>query len=103
MKGTLHWVSATENTPIEVRQYDRLFTVESPDAEKDVDFLQFVNPDSLELKQGFGEPSLKEAKVEDKFQFQRIGYFALDRDTTAEKLVFNRTVTLKDTWAKVNK
>lgn len=103
VKGTLHWVSATENTPIEVRQYDRLFTVEAPDAEKDVDFLQFVNNDSLEVKQGFAEPSLTEAKPEDKFQFQRIGYFALDRDTTAEKLVFNRTVTLKDTWAKVNK
>lgn len=103
VKGTLHWVSATENTPIEVRQYDRLFTVEAPDAEKDVDFLQFVNNDSLEIKQGFGEPSLTEAKPEDQFQFQRIGYFALDRDSSTEKLVFNRTVTLKDTWAKVNK
>ncbi|TGN29385.1 glutamine--tRNA ligase/YqeY domain fusion protein [Empedobacter tilapiae] len=103
VKGTLHWVSATENIPIEVREYDRLFTVESPDAEKDVDFLQFVNPNSLTIKQGFAEPALKEAKVEDKFQFQRIGYFALDRDSSKEKLIFNRTVTLKDTWAKVNK
>lgn len=103
VKGTLHWVSATENIPIEVREYDRLFTVESPDAEKDVDFLQFVNPNSLTVKQGFAEPALKEAKVEDKFQFQRIGYFALDKDSTADKLVFNRTVTLKDTWAKINK
>ncbi|MGU9938514.1 glutamine--tRNA ligase/YqeY domain fusion protein [Empedobacter brevis] len=103
VKGTLHWVSATENIPIEVREYDRLFTVESPDAEKDVDFLQFVNPNSLTIKEGFAEPALKDAKVEDKFQFQRIGYFALDRDSSAEKLIFNRTVTLKDTWAKVNK
>lgn len=103
VKGTLHWVSATENISVEVREYDRLFTVESPDAEKDVDFLQFVNPNSLTVKEGFAEPALKEAKVEDKFQFQRIGYFALDRDSSAEKLIFNRTVTLKDTWAKVNK
>ncbi|MDH1882852.1 glutamine--tRNA ligase/YqeY domain fusion protein [Empedobacter sp. GD03797] len=103
VKGTLHWVSATENIPIEVREYDRLFTVESPDSEKDVDFLQFVNPNSLTVKEGFAEPALKEAKVEDKFQFQRIGYFALDRDSSTEKLIFNRTVTLKDTWAKVNK
>lgn len=103
VKGTLHWVSATENIPIEVREYDRLFTVESPDAEKDIDFLQFVNPNSLTVKEGFAEPALKEAKVEDKFQFQRIGYFALDRDSSTEKLIFNRTVTLKDTWAKVNK
>ncbi|WP_312556369.1 glutamine--tRNA ligase/YqeY domain fusion protein [Empedobacter brevis] len=103
VKGTLHWVSATENLPIEVREYDRLFTVESPDAEKDVDFLQFINPNSLTVKNGFAEPALKDAKIEDKFQFQRIGYFALDRDSSAEKLIFNRTVTLKDTWAKVNK
>lgn len=103
VKGTLHWVSATENKPIEVRLYDRLFTVEAPDAEKDVDFLQFINPNSLEVKQGFAEPSLANAKVEDKFQFQRIGYFALDKDSTADRLVFNRTVTLKDTWAKINK
>ncbi|MBF0597002.1 glutamine--tRNA ligase/YqeY domain fusion protein [Faecalibacter rhinopitheci] len=103
VKGTLHWVSATENIPVEVREYDRLFTVEAPDAEKDVDFLQYVNPNSLTVKQGFAEPALKDAKVEDKFQFQRIGYFALDKDSTEEKLVFNRTVTLKDTWAKINK
>ena len=103
VKGTLHWVSATENIPVEVREYDRLFTVESPDAEKDVDFLQFVNKDSLNVKNGFAEPALKEAKVEDKFQFQRIGYFALDKDSTSEKLVFNRTVTLRDAWVKANK
>jgi len=101
VKGTLHWVSATENIPIEVRLYDRLFTVESPD-ESD-DFLQFFNPDSMKVVQGFAEPSLKNAQPEDKFQFQRIGYFAMDRDSNDEKWVFNRTVGLRDTWAKEQK
>lgn len=103
VKGTLHWVSATENIPIEVRLYDRLFTEESPDEAGDGDFLQFVNPDSMEIVHGFAEPALKEAKVEDKFQFQRLGYFTLDRDTTSDKYVFNRTVGLRDTWAKEQK
>ena len=103
VKGTLHWVSATENIPIEVRLYDRLFTVESPDEAGDGDFLQFVNPDSMKVVQGFAEPSLRNAKPEDKFQFQRIGYFAVDRDSTDEKCVFNRTVGLRDTWAKEQK
>lgn len=103
VKGTLHWVSATENIPIEVRLYDRLFTVESPDEAGDGDFLQFVNPDSMKVVQGFAEPSLKNAKPEDKFQFQRIGYFAMDRDSTDVKWVFNRTVGLRDTWAKEQK
>lgn len=103
VKGTLHWVSATENIPIEVRLYDRLFTVESPDEAGDGDFLQFVNPDSMKVVQGFAEPSLRNAKPEDKFQFQRIGYFAMDRDSTDEKWVFNRTVGLRDTWAKEQK
>ncbi len=103
VKGTLHWVSATENIPIEVRLYDRLFTVESPDEAGDGDFLQFVNPDSMKIVHGFAEPSLKNAKPEDKFQFQRIGYFTLDKDSTSENYVFNRTVTLRDTWAKRQK
>ena len=103
VKGTLHWVSATENIPIEVRLYDRLFTVESPDEAGDGDFLQFVNPDSVKIVQGFAEHTLKDAKVEDKFQFQRLGYFTLDKDTTPEKYVFNRTVGLRDTWAKEQK
>ncbi|MFA7446857.1 MAG: glutamine--tRNA ligase/YqeY domain fusion protein [Weeksellaceae bacterium] len=103
VKGTLHWVSATENLPIEVRLYDRLFTVESPDEAGDGDFLQFVNPDSVKIVQGFAEHTLKDAKVEDKFQFQRLGYFTLDKDTTPEKYVFNRTVGLRDTWAKEQK
>ena len=101
VKGTLHWVSATENLPVEVRLYDRLFTVESPD-ESD-DFLEFINPDSMKVVQGFAEPSLRSAQPEDKFQFQRIGYFAMDKDSSREKFVFNRTVTLRDTWAKEQK
>ena len=98
VKGTLHWVSAQHALPIEVRVYDRLFTHEQPDAEKETDFMEFVNKDSLKLIQGFAEPSLKNAKVEDHYQFQRIGYFTLDKDSTDDKLVFNRTVTLKDSF-----
>lgn len=98
VKGTLHWVSAKHALPIEVRVYDRLFTHEQPDAEKETDFMEFVNKDSLKIIQGFSEPSLKNAKVEDHYQFQRIGYFTLDKDSTDEKLVFNRTVTLKDSF-----
>ena len=98
VKGTLHWVSAQHALPIEVRVYDRLFTHEQPDAEKEIDFMEFVNRDSLKLIHGFAEPSLKNAKVEDHYQFQRIGYFTLDKDSTEEKLVFNRTVTLKDSF-----
>lgn len=103
VKGTLHWVSATDNLPIEVRLYDRLFTVESPDNEGDGDFLQFINPNSMKVVHGFGEPSLKNAKVEDKFQFQRLGYFTLDKDSIPDHFVFNKTVGLKDTWAKEQK
>lgn len=103
VKGTLHWVSATENLPIEVRLYDRLFTVESPEEEGDGDFLQFINPNSMEVVQGFAEPALKDAKLDDRFQFQRIGYFTLDKDSTPEHFIFNRTVGLRDTWAKEQK
>ena len=98
VKGTLHWVSVAHAAKVEVRLYDRLFMVEDPSADKEKDFLDFVNPNSLELIEAFVEPSLKEAKVEDKFQFQRMGYFCVDKDSTAEKLVFNRTVTLRDSW-----
>lgn len=103
VKGTLHWVSATENLPIEVRLYDRLFTVESPDEAEDGNFLQFINPNSMKVVHGFGEPSLKDSKPEDKFQFQRIGYFTLDKDSTPDRFIFNRTVGLRDTWAKEQK
>ncbi len=101
VKGTLHWVSVQHALEAEVRIYDRLFLDESPDTHKDRDFMEFVNPDSLKIIKGFLEPSLKNAKVEDRVQFQRLGYFCVDPDSTAEKLVFNRTVTLRDTWAKI--
>ena len=101
VKGTLHWVSTTHALEAEVRLYDRLFTDATPDGHKDKDFMDFVNPDSLEKVTGYLEPSLKDAKPGDRFQFQRLGYFNVDLDSTAENLVFNRTVTLRDTWAKI--
>ena len=96
VKGTLHWVSANHALPVEVRIYDRLFTTPQPDAEKETDFMEFINPESLKIVQGFAEPSLMNAEVGKPYQFQRIGYFTKDPDSTEEKLVFNRTVTLKD-------
>ena len=101
VKGTLHWVSIKHAVKAEVRLYDRLFTDETPDAHKDKDFMEFVNPDSLKIITGFVEPSLAEAKIGANFQFQRIGYFNVDLDSTAEKLVFNKTVGLRDSWAKI--
>lgn len=98
VKGTLHWVSAKHAIPVDVRIYDRLFTTPQPDAEKETDFMQFINPESLKTVQGFAEPSLKNAEIGHPYQFQRIGYFTKDRDSTDEKLVFNRTVTLKDSF-----
>ncbi|MPT30075.1 MAG: glutamine--tRNA ligase/YqeY domain fusion protein [Chryseobacterium sp.] len=96
VKGTLHWVSAKHALPIEIRTYERLFTTEQPDAEKEVDFMDFINPQSLRITYGFAEPSLKNATLEDHYQFQRIGYYIKDRDSSDDTLVFNRTVTLKD-------
>jgi len=101
VKGTLHWVSVAHAIEAEVRLYDRLFTEETPDADKEKDFMDFVNAESLKVITGFLEPSLKDAKPEERFQFQRLGYFNVDLDSTAENLVFNRTVTLRDTWAKM--
>lgn len=101
VKGTLHWVSIKHAIEAEVRIYDRLFTDESPDTHKDKDFMEFVNPDSLNVITGYLEPSLAGAKVGDQVQFQRLGYFCVDPDTTSEKLVFNRTVGLRDSWAKI--
>lgn len=101
VKGTLHWVSVAHAFPAEVRLYDRLFTEETPDTHKERDFLEFINPDSLKIVTGFLEPSLKSAAVGDKFQFQRLGYFNVDSDSTREHLVFNRTVGLRDTWSKI--
>ncbi len=101
VKGTLHWVSIKHALTAEVRLYDRLFVDETPDAHKGKDFMEFINPDSLKVITSYMEPSLKEAKIEDRFQFQRIGYFSVDKDSTPEKLVFNKTVGLRDTWAKL--
>ena len=101
VKGTLHWVSIAHAVPTEIRLYDRLFTDESPDTHKDKDFLDFINPDSLSVITGFVEPALKNAQPGERFQFQRIGYFCVDPDTTSENLVFNRTVGLRDSWAKI--
>lgn len=102
VKGTLHWVSAAHAVPVEVRLYDRLFTVPSPDTDKEKDFMEFVNTDSLEVITAMAEPSVKELEVGTSVQFQRIGYFCVDKDSTAEKIVFNRTVGLRDTWAKID-
>ncbi|MEX0291603.1 MAG: glutamine--tRNA ligase/YqeY domain fusion protein [Flavobacteriaceae bacterium] len=101
VKGTLHWVSVAHAIPAEVRLYDRLFTDETPDGHKDKDFMDFINPDSLKVITAYVEPSLKDAKAGDRFQFQRLGYFNVDLDSTEHNLVFNRTVTLRDTWAKL--
>ena len=103
VSGTLHWVSISHAVVAEVRLYDRLFIDEAPDTHKEKDFLEFVNPDSLKVVTGFVEPSLSTAINEDKFQFQRLGYFTVDKDSTAQKLVFNRTVGLKDAWEEKGK
>jgi glutaminyl-tRNA synthetase len=101
--GTLHWVDIKHAVPAEIRLYDRLFTDETPDGHKEKDFLEFVNPDALKVITGYVEPSLLTAQAEDKFQFQRLGYFTVDKDTTAENLVFNKTVGLKDAWEEKGK
>lgn len=101
VKGTIHWVSIPHAIEAEIRVYDRLFSHENPDGNKEVDFKEYINPNSLEIVKGYLEPSLKEAKAGDKFQFQRLGYFTMDKDSTAVQLVFNKTVGLRDTWAKI--
>ena len=101
VKGTLHWVSIKHAIKAEVRLYDRLFNHESPDGDKEVDFMEHLNPNSLETITGYLEPSLSEVQPMDIFQFQRLGYFNVDKDSTSEHLVFNKTVGLRDTWAKV--
>lgn len=102
VKGTIHWVSIPHAKEAEVRIYDRLFTNESPDKDKEVDFKEFINPNSLKVIKGYVEPSLVTSKELDHFQFQRLGYFCVDRDSTPENLVFNKTVGLRDTWAKIS-
>lgn len=99
VKGTLHWVSATDALEIEVREYDRLFRVEDPSSEEG-NFKDYINPESLKVVKGFAEPSLKEAVLAERFQFLRKGYYCMDKDSVAGNLIFNRTVTLKDGWAK---
>jgi glutaminyl-tRNA synthetase len=101
VKGTIHWVSINHAIEAEVRIYDRLFTHENPDGDKDVDFKEYINPNSLEVITGYLEPSLATAKNGERFQFQRLGYYCVDKDSAAGKLVFNKTVGLRDTWAKV--
>ena len=105
VKGTIHWVSSKHALTAEVRLYDRLFKVEDPDGDKEVNFKDHINPDSLEiLESALVEPFVKGSKPLDKFQFERLGYFCVDSKYSSEdKLVFNRTVTLRDTWAKMNK
>jgi len=101
--GTLHWVSIPHAIEAEVRLYDRLFIDESPDSHKEKNFLDFMNKSSLQIVKGFVEPSLAEVKQNDKFQFQRLGYFNVDKDSSASKLVFNKTVALKDAWEEKGK
>ena len=102
VKGTIHWVSIKHAIQAEVRLYDRLFTDEAPDSHKDKDFKEFINPNSLKIiNNAYVEPSLKSAKIGERFQFQRLGYFNIDDDSKPEHLVFNRTVPLRDSWAKM--
>ena len=100
VKGTLHWASIDHAIPIKVRLYDRLFQEEAPDQDKSVDFKQHLNPNSLSTQNGFAEPSLQSAKAGERFQFQRLGYFVVDPDSSTEQMVFNKTVGLRDNWAK---
>lgn len=102
VQGTLHWVNAADAVEVEVREYDRLFRVDNP-ASEEGDFKDYINPDSLKVVMGYAEPSLKHVAANDHFQFLRKGYYCLDKDSTADKIIFNRTVTLKDAWAKESK
>ncbi|MCL7762312.1 glutamine--tRNA ligase/YqeY domain fusion protein [Polaribacter sp. Z014] len=98
VKGTLHWVSVKHAVKAEVRAYDRLFLDEAPDSHKDKDFMEFINPNSLEVITAFVEPSLQTATIGERFQFQRMGYFNVDNDTTEDNLIFNKIVGLRDSW-----
>lgn len=103
VKGTLHWVSVDTSVGIEIRLYDRLFKVEDPSNEEG-DFKDYINPDSLQvIETAYAEPALMKAGFEERYQFLRKGYFTLDKDTSTSRIIFNRTVTLKDTWAKEQK
>ena len=100
VKGTLHWVSVKHAVKAEIRAYDRLFLDEAPDSHKDKDYMEFVNPTSLEVIHAFLEPSLQSAKIGERFQFQRLGYFNVDDDATTDKLIFNKIVGLRDSWGE---
>ena len=102
VKSTIHWISARHSIDAEVRLYDRLFTVEDPTAQKDADFKDFINPDSLKiLKSCKVESAIKNLKPLDRFQFERLGYFCIDKESKNDNLIINRTIALRDTWAKV--
>ncbi|MCB0143251.1 MAG: glutamine--tRNA ligase, partial [Caldilineaceae bacterium] len=103
VRGTIHWVSAQHAIPAEVRLYDRLFATENPDdVDDEGDFTDNLNPDSLEINtHALVEPSLANAEPGERYQFERLGYFCVDPDSTPDNLVFNRTVTLRDSWAKI--
>ena len=104
VKSTIHWVSAAEAMPVEVRLYEKLFSVENPnESPEGADFTMYLNPKSLEIVHGKAEPSLAKAQSGDRYQFERLGYFCADKLTDAARLVFNRTVELRDTWAKIQK
>lgn len=103
VKGTLHWVSVQHAIIAEIREYDRLFVHEAPDADKDKDYMEFLNPNSLQVKTAYLEPSLSTAQIGEHFQFQRLGYFNVDNDSREGALVFNKTVGLRDSWAKTKK
>jgi glutaminyl-tRNA synthetase len=103
VKGVIHWVSAKHTVPVEVRLFDRLFQNEDPDdVPEGTDWKTGLNPDSLRVVKGFVEPAIKDVKPLDRFQFERLGYFSVDYESRPGKLVFNRTSTLKDTWAKIS-
>ena len=100
----MHWVSAQHAIQAEARLYENLFTVEDPESDAEADFTAFVNPNSLQVVDPiFVEPSLHSAAPGDRYQFERLAYFVVDEESTADKLVFNRTVTLRDQWLKVQK
>jgi glutaminyl-tRNA synthetase len=102
VKSTIHWVSADHAVDAEIHLYDRLFTIPDPSGQKDKDYREFLNARSLEiLKKCKIEPLVQQLKPFDRFQFERLGYFCIDKDSTDKKMLINRTVTLRDTWAKI--
>jgi glutaminyl-tRNA synthetase len=104
VKSTIHWVSAAQAIPVEIRLYDKLFTAENPSETPDgQDFTMRLNPKSVEVVHGKAEPSLASARPGDRYQFERLGYFCADKSSSVERLVFNRTVELRDTWARLQK